>query len=158
VRELAKARGRAIETRTLGISTPSLATYRVGGSAGNHVAYSDPRVARPGSEPYGYPHPCAAPTERNYAWRPHRHSLEFVGPYGVLHQSNEERKRNTVHSSFVYSALIDARVEELHRAARPVASPRTAATATSKIHRWTATLATYLKSAIQTTPAERHAH
>ncbi len=62
-----------------------------------------------------------------------------------------------MHSSFVYSALIDARVEELHRAARPVASPRTAATSTSKIHRWAATLATYLKPAIQTIPAQRHA-
>ena len=61
-----------------------------------------------------------------------------------------------MHSSFAYSALIDARVEELQRAARPVASPRTAATVASKIHRWTATLATYLKPAIQTTPAERH--
>ena len=75
----------------------------------------------------------------------------------MLHQSNEERKRNTVHSSFDYSALIDARVEELHRVARPVASPRTAATSANKIHRCAATLATYLKPAIQTIPAERHA-
>jgi hypothetical protein len=61
-----------------------------------------------------------------------------------------------VHSSFVHSALIDARVEELHRVARPVASPRTAATATSKIRRWTATLANHLKPAIETTPASSH--
>lgn len=72
--------------------------------------------------------------------------------------ANEERKENTVHSSSVYSAMIDARVEELHRAARPVASPRSAAISTGKIHRWAATLATYLKPAIQTPPAARHAH
>jgi hypothetical protein len=76
----------------------------------------------------------------------------------VLQHPNENRTKNTMHSSFVYSALIDARVEELHRAARPVAGPRTAATSIRKIHRWTATLATYLTSAIQTPPAERHAH
>jgi hypothetical protein len=62
-----------------------------------------------------------------------------------------------VHSSFVHSALIGARVEELHRAARPVASPRTAATATSEIRRWTATLGTRLKPAIEKIPASSYA-
>jgi hypothetical protein len=50
-----------------------------------------------------------------------------------------------VYSQGIFSALIDARVQELHRAARPIARPRLAGT----IPRWTAALASFVNPVVQ---------
>jgi hypothetical protein len=62
-----------------------------------------------------------------------------------------------VYSPAIYNSLIDARIEDLHRAARPLAISRSAKPASGKIRHWTAALANYLKP-VRRIPVHRHAH
>jgi hypothetical protein len=62
-----------------------------------------------------------------------------------------------MHSTPIYSALIDTRMAELHRDAQRVVTPRMARADSNTIRRWMAELATRLKPATRTIPVERHA-
>jgi hypothetical protein len=58
-----------------------------------------------------------------------------------------------VYSPTIYNALIEARIDELHRAVGPVAGSGAVGAAADRIRHWTEALATYFKPAVQTIPA-----
>jgi hypothetical protein len=59
-----------------------------------------------------------------------------------------------MYSPATYGALVNSRIEELHRDAGPVMSPRFAGAVRHQVHRCTSALAAYFRSAMPGAPVE----
>jgi hypothetical protein len=62
-----------------------------------------------------------------------------------------------MYSAAIHRALANARIDELHRDARPIVSPRIAGVVKHQIHRCTSVLATYFRPTMPGAPIEKHA-